>query len=404
VFLLPLAVLNVYVLRMSGAPWRGQWMWTIDTVTGSTVLTAPLAAAFAAWIALGQARVRELTGSTLRGPRVPLRAATQAWCWCAGAYLLAACGAALVTAISTPGGPAPYWALAIGLVVLAVGALVGVLAIQVWPHPMATVLVGPALFVVGTFGPHPYATLLRQGPTTGSLAGIEYDSVFWTAQVLMLLGVCFALASAVLAWTRRSWLVGSAVAVISVLVLGTALQATDHRRLHASDERATACTGTSPVICLAPSDRRALRATAAAMEVELDELRSVGAVLPRRYEELLPGQVPPVTAGMISPVEGSKDLRRQIGLQNVATPAACPAWTDPSGPPPDGAFDGRDLIVDWLLVRTGGSGRASSREAALWLSHATDEDVVRWVRTTFDQLRTCDLDRMALPWTAQPAS
>ncbi|RNL64331.1 hypothetical protein EFK50_07330 [Nocardioides marmoriginsengisoli] len=400
IFLLPLAALNVYVLCAFGAPWPGQWMWTIDSVTGGTVLTAPLTAAFAAWIALGQTRMAELTDSTLRGRLVLLLSAQRAWLWSAALYLTAAVGAALVTLAVPHGGPAPWWAALIGPLVLAVGALLGVLAIRLWQHPMAAVLVGPTVFVFGAFGPHPYAALLRPGPTTGSLAGLVYDPRTWAVQMILLILICLALAFGVLVRTPLSWsgvLLGGVS--VTVVIFGATLGSTHHQRFEASGERPDACVGTAPRICLSPSERRALSATATTMRTGIEELREIGVDLPTRYEELLPGYRPPVTAGMIDAVEGDARLRLGTGLRNVATPAACPAWTDPRQAPPDGAFDGRDLIVDWLLVRTGHDPVASEPEARRWLAEADGEAATSWVSATFGQLRSCAFDRISLPWT-----
>ena len=135
------------------------------------------------------------------------------------------------------------------------------------------------------------------------------------------------------------------------------------------------------------------------MHLAAPYLRALGVDLPERYEELLPGRSPSFDAGMIS---SPSDEPRRTGLQGGALilveAAGCPAWVDPSGPPPAGAFDGQQLIVNWILTMAGKQVSTWSSQEKAWLADAEAPAARRWVRETFDQLRHCELYQIELPW------
>ena len=125
IFLLPVLGTAVYAMLAFGADWRGSWDATTDAATGSTVLTGPLTAAFAAHVALAQSRMADLSSSTARGILVPYRSAFQAWAWSSVVYVLTAAGGFVVTAAIPHGGPFAWWAPLIGFCVLGACALAG---------------------------------------------------------------------------------------------------------------------------------------------------------------------------------------------------------------------------------------------------------------------------------------
>ncbi len=390
-FVPALLVTGAFVLGTDGAEWRGYWNGTVDVITGSTVLTGPLTAALAANLAIGQHRLAAVVGSAPFGWMVPYRVALQALMLSGASYVLTALAAIAVTAASDPGGPFGWWALLIGPLVLAACAMAGAAAGHLLPYRVTVLLAAPAVFLLGAFGPHPAAELLRQGPVSGSLEGLSFDPAVWSSQGAGLVAVVMCGAVCVLPWRGRELkpsmltaAVAGFVALASSLAWSNSV-GTD--RFVPSDERPTSCGGQLIRVCLAPTNMRNLAATANAMDRAAAILSAGGVALPETYEQLLPGYQPPVEVGMIA-LDGRADHLDELrsGATYLLFPGACHAWTDPVGPPPDDAFAAQSLIAEWIVMRDGGTPSPFSNEARDWLQQVKDERRNRWVISTFAQL------------------
>lgn len=402
-FALPMLALTVYTLFAFGTGWTGQWMQAADTLVGGTVLTAPLTAAWAAHLALSQRGLGELAASTPLRVWVPFRVAWLAWSGAASVFALVGGCALAITLCGAAGEPTGLWVLPWGLAVLAVGALAGVVAVRCWPHRMMVLLIGPTFFAVGAFGPLPWSDLIRQGPVGASLSGVVFDPGYHLAQALGLAGLCAVLAAGLLPWAERA--VRLAVVLIamagaaSVIASGLLVEGRDLERLAVSQERPTACAGSRPAICLAPSDERWLDRTRELMVPLLAALADSGARPPDRFSQLLPGYTPPVSEGMINPVDLDGGAAWQQAAENVATPAACPAYTDSSRPPPESSALARHLIGAWALARAGQApGEPWLPREAAWLADPQRAEARAWVRSVYARLSDCELDRIPLPW------
>ncbi|CUR60818.1 membrane hypothetical protein [metagenome] len=244
VFLPALLATSVFVLVSFEAAWVGEWNWTIDTITGTTVLTGPLTAALGAHLALAQRRLAPLTDTVAGGWRVPYRAWLQAVMLSGGVYVVAGAGALVVTSLNTPGGPFTWWELLIGFPVIGVCAMFGIAAGHLWPQRATVLLVAPAIFLVGAFGPQAVSGLLRHGPEGGSLGGLRFDPAVVGPQAVALVALLACLGAAVLPWRDRGPRVGLVVASgLSLAALVPSMVWADSagvERLIASDERPTA--------------------------------------------------------------------------------------------------------------------------------------------------------------------
>lgn len=407
-FLVPLVAALVFALvTLEDRPW-GQWMWTVDLVTGVTVLTGPVVAAAAAHLGWTQSRLDLLVATTVRGWRVPLRCAFQAWVWGALGFGLSVVVAVALTLLRPHGGPFPWWATGIGLPVLAVSALFGALLVRVFPSRVAVIAAGPAVFLVGAFGPAPYRDLLRHGPSTGSLAGLEIDPTVWLLQVGGLLAVGVLLTSGLVGAARgpRSGRQLAGAGVVGVLAFaalvatGSVLDDPGRQRLRLSGERPTECHGSAPAICIAASSRHALEVTATPFRRAIGRLASTGAPVPARYEEILAGYTPAESAGQILVGLDAASLRS--GATSAATPAGCPQWSDPETVP-EKALEVRELIVEWVRVREGEQVTSFSAKGDRWLAGSATPEAAAWVRTAFARLRSCDFTGIRLPWSAAAA-
>ncbi len=403
IFVAPLLATAMFALGSFGAPWRGEWNWTIDSITGSTVLTGPLTAALGAYVALSQHRLAALAHSAPLGWQVPYRIGLQTWVLATLVYLVSGTSALLVTLAGPHGGPFAWWALGVGVLVLGACALLGAAAGHSWPSWITVVSVAPVVFLIGAFAPSPIADLLRHGPETGSLAGLRFDNQVLGAQSVALLAVSVCLCVALLPWSWGEWrTLHSALAAVSLVGMTGALVAVDQvgsERLVVSSERPTSCEGSHPRVCLAPSNQRELTSTARAMGRAAVVLAAGGVSVPDTYQQLLPSYHPPMDVGMVT-LDGdpgdSGELR--AGAANLMIPSACGAWTDAAGPPPSMAFDSQALLVEWVVMHEGGSPEPFNQNAAAWLNGAGRQEQNPWAIATFAALRRCELDSIRLPW------
>ncbi|WP_183095784.1 hypothetical protein, partial [Nocardioides stalactiti] len=190
--------------------WRGSWTGTIDIINGSTVLTGPLLASIAAGIQVSAARVRPVSGASPRSSWVPYRSAVEAWFVGMASYLVMVLMAVVCTLTVPHGGPAQWWALAAGVLVLGLGALIGALAAHLAPTPITVLLVGPALFLVGAFAPDPLPAVLRFGPS-GNLTGLQFSVGDHLGRFGLIVGIGLASAVVFGPWRRhgRRFLTGA---------------------------------------------------------------------------------------------------------------------------------------------------------------------------------------------------
>lgn len=399
----PVLVVAGYAL-FAGMRWIGGWAGTVDRVSGTTVLTGPVLASVAAGVQVGAARLRPISEVARRGRLVPYRSASEAWLMGVAAYA-ATLGAAVAATLSVPhGGPAQWWSLVAGVVVLALASLFGAGAARLFPSGLTVVAAGPVLFLLGAFGPTPVPEVLRFGPT-GSMTGLQLVPSVQAARVVAAVGICLSLAVAMAPWRDRGRslalpLAGGVAAALtvggSVAVLHTATGIGDNR-LEPSSEHASVCAGSGPEVCVAPSDHRFLGATAEAFRKPVEVLREAGVTLPARYEERMPYGPASEGSGTFY-LDGERGAPRFPDSVSLLThPADCPQWSSAEGPPYS-ALDAVQLVVAWAAAREGGRPEAFSPEMERWLPHIDDPATTAWVVTTFAQLRSCDFASIVMPW------
>ena len=386
-----------------GAPWRGEWAWSVDAALGSTVLTGPGVAALAAWWAAAARRRASLTDPTPRGWLVPIRLAVGAWAVAATVFVLTLATTLLLTATTAHGGPLPWWITPMGLLLLAAYSSLGAALGHLWP----TFASAPAA-AIGTFGLGLAGALgvgpsvLRQGPATGTLAGVTWDPTVAAGQAAVLLAVAILAAAATVASRGRRPLPVRLVLGLSALgVVAGALVLQTHgdERFELSGEAASTCGGRAPEVCVAPSNTRALASLSSRMGALATELTSVGLPVPDAYSQLLPSAPPPAGHGMFSlPGEANSPVTPWADAADALTrPAACPAWFAAPSPPPE-AFEARYALQVWILDRAGRPAPSAFSPSERRWRAAPLADQLHWVRPTFDALRTCDLDRLRPPW------
>ncbi|MFL6159662.1 MAG: hypothetical protein ACJ72D_26550 [Marmoricola sp.] len=395
--------LEVVTSVSQGTPWVGEWNWTLDYAIGSTVLTGPLVAGVAGWLAAAERDRADLNDSTPRSWLVPARAAGSAATvgllgWVVGLVL-----ALLATASVRHGGPVAAAVLLLVPLLLAFYAALGATVGHLVPVRVVVVLVPVAAFVLGSLslwglGPN----VLRQGPTTGTLAGLTWDVRVVLAQAAVLGGAVVALLAGVASrgLRRRPRVLVPLVTGAALVVGGLAsLEAHGSESFVASGERATACTSTVPAVCVAPSNRRALDAVGREVARAAEVLRAAGAALPSSYvaEVARAPRQPGAGFFALGPEANRTDFSVFDAAHAVTMPAPCPAWFA-ERPPPEVAFVARELIAAWVLGRLGKDAPDAVPGAAAWRRATPASQQAAWVVHTFAQLRSCDLGTIRLPW------
>ncbi|GAB3070050.1 hypothetical protein [Nocardioides zeae] len=413
--LLPLLlVVAAGVVLSRGTPWLGEPSWTVARIAGSVIILGPVVAGLAAMDA-ARWNEEQLT-ATLRA--LP-RSAVARW---HVVLANAAVGVAVLLVVQAAGyaanvavgvgyvaspGSALLLVLGGGAVLVgsaAVGALVGLLWGSVLAAPLAAAgLYGLALLALSLDVPALFAVIGGANGMVGLRAA--------TSAFVALVGFHLFLTVAVLAaYTLRDGVVrrrvagpvlgagtAGAVAVAAVLVV------TDPDQVVIDDRPvAWTCAGTEPRVCLPRESPRQLDWLAAEMHELAEPLVAAGATVPATYRLEVPGQRRDLAEGSFAPLDTGRLTRPAGDPQEVAvylsTPAPCAAYSDPSGPPPAIVHETREVLRVWLLVRNGLADPADFRTAGFgpWLA-APLEEQESWVRTTYEQLRSCELDRLTPP-------
>lgn len=399
IFGVGVAGVAVYAL-LSYNEWPGQWQWTIDAATGTTVLTGPLVGALAAGLQLSSSSIEDLVRPSPRSWLVPYRAASQAWAVGSVVYIATCLGVMLVTLRYPHGGSFDWWALAMGFIVLAVCAFAGV-AITYWlPNRVTVLAAAPLIFLLGTYGPRPLPGILRHGPSTGTLAGLRIDPDVFAAHACAGLSLALCLAVTVLPWRQRGSQLRravSAVLAVGLFVGGSVgVGIVGNERWKPSGERPIVCVDGYPTVCVSPSSKRYLHVTASAIQEQARILVSTGINIPGVYDEELPRVGDPGHGTFI--LQRAEELSPRDAVAMLTRPSPCPAWSDPEGPPPSAAFDAEYLLVEWAVAKQGEEPFGSGPDMDRWLGQVPSAETDAWARRTFAQLRACDLDEIGMPW------
>lgn len=398
---LPLSVLHGgtwFAMLAHGNHWTGGWRNAVDTLAGTVVITGPLLAAL---VAHAYARRTEtslpvLTVTAVHPARAwyrPFLGLTALAVVNLGAVLLEV--AFLVAAAGTPLLAEPLVVLPVCALVLSAHALAGmVVGLRVRPQ-LAGALAGAAsfgLFLLAVAHLAPAAFVL--GGASGDLVGTAYRP-----EVVVALGATAVASAAALAtgtaWRYRrpgAWVAVAVGATALAMVLGSGGVVDLDRRFEPVDV-ALRCRGDAPQVCLPAEAPRALPAVSRRMRQLADPLRSAGAELPRRWVYSW-GQRPEPGDGVLTLWSGDVLGRRPAGdalVHSLATPAACPAFS--ADMVDERALAVRSLLESWLRVRNG-LRSGGTRTPHTWFAGPRSE---AWVRTTYAQLRRCDLASLRYP-------
>jgi hypothetical protein len=402
--LLALVAVGLVPVLSRGTDWLGSWKMALDAGTFSLTLIGPVAAgmACATYVRLVTSGVEPLVATGPR-PWCPwLRPALSIWGLAALAMLAITLG---VTTAARLAGAVPYydtcWVVVPALCVLSaqvsVGVLLGAVGRRVWLAPVAAAATF-SLGVLGAVGVMP--EIFRTGGLGVSYAGETFDGATLGLQTGAALGIAAGLVllsnRRVLARSATSRVVGALAVVLGAgcyVALGNGI----HDRYRPLADPELVCRGDAVSVCMARETTRPLDDLVDRMERQAVALRELGLELPARYVQPQAVRDPAPTDGSLYLLdqELNATVSDDLVALSLATPAQCPAYSADTAPP-EASFGARRLLARWLLVRAGLLEPEDDDADRAWLESGLD-DQRPWVRATYEQLRSCDLDALRLP-------
>lgn len=400
---LGLVAVGLVAVLSRGTPWLGSWKMALDAGAFSLTLVGPVAAgiACAVYVRLAGSGVEALVRTGPRPWWPWLRPALAIWTLAAGVML--AITLALTTAARVAGAAPFYgtlWVLLTALCVLAaqvaVGVLLGGAGRRTWLAPVAAAATF-SLGVLGAVGVMP--EVFRVGGLGVTYAGETFDPATLGLQA----GAALGIAAGVLLASNRQVVGHSPTSrgVVALLLLVGAgcyvvLGNGTHDPYRAVADPELVCRGETPKVCMARETTRPLDDLAARMERQATALTDLGLDLPDRWVQPQPGQDRRETDGSLYlDDELAASVSDTSVATSLATPADCAAYSADVAPP-EASFDARHLLSRWLLVRAGLLEPRSDDADRAWLESGL-ETQRRWVTTTYEQLRSCDLGALRLP-------
>jgi hypothetical protein len=406
IFAIP-AILGVELIALfsRGTPWRGEWAWTIDWANGATILGGPVLAGVVAFDVqrVSKSAWLSVTRGFRRGQLLPLHVAVASWACATAIHFAIVALAGIMTATTSPTGRIPFELIALGPIVLAAFAGIGMVFGAYWPSVMsspAAVIVAFLLTYAGAAGIIP--KVFRVGGTTGSLVGLrtDYRVLFTSVSFLVALALLSMIAVALRNRPMVSMLplaIGGIAVLVTTAGLADLKANGDHRFQLAVRPPPYICAGRAPQVCLAEGTTRQLPGLAAEMNRQASVLQTRGIALPTRFVQDIPGRQPPTGEGVIimaTDQVNRSEPDRQAVAAFLATPAACEAFYQGTAPP-EVALRARVILADVIRARMGiPLVDYYPPGGEQWIRGPGSEE---WLRSTYKALRECDLENVQLP-------
>ncbi|GGK86113.1 hypothetical protein Sme01_39400 [Sphaerisporangium melleum] len=374
-----LAAWSVLVPGVSG------WENIVVAVIGSLRLTGPVAAAFAAWVAVRKRRA--LAGRTLGAWQV-LRAPMAVLVVVVGAFGATVTILAVKAALTEQAGHLSPPGLAVGAAGLALYAVIG--WITGWAAPWRGT---PLIAGIGSYGLFASLTsgagwAVRLAPVTpepyGPFEGLGRAA--FTDQSLWLLGLTTAL---LLTWTavvtRRALALGAALAAVLAAGTGMARVLGEPRAVAATEPMVYICQEWPITVCVHPGVQSGLTELGAAFTTIAARLTGTPAAF-SRVEQRPRDDARPVPAGTV--VIHVDDL-----TPGYAGRAAAEFVERLAGRCPDVTAGGyRAIVTAWLRGEPLPSGPLRGHQAAAgWFSALTESQRRDWLRMFYADFATCRL-------------
>ncbi len=360
------------------------WENIVAAVIGSLRLTGPVAAAFAAWVAMRKRRaLRGRSLTTWRALKAPLAIVVVVL----GSFGATVLVLAVKTVLTEQSGRLSLAGLGVGMAGLALYSVIGWIAGWLLPRVCTPPLAGLGCYGLFTWlaGGNGWADKLAPG------TGEPYDlfqglgGAAFLDQTLWLLGVTAALLLGWAAVVTRQALV-LACALLAVLAAGTGvarlLAAT---KPAAAQEIAYSCQDWPITVCLHPGMRAGLAELGAAFTQIASRLAGTPAAFTRVEQRPLEEPLQPSTGlAQIHVPDLSAGFADEAVYEYVESLATqCPDT------PGDGY---REIVVAWLRGEPLPGGPLPEHQyAAAWFSGLSEHQRREWLRMFFSDFQACKL-------------
>ncbi|MBB5624397.1 hypothetical protein [Sphaerisporangium krabiense] len=380
--LLALGLLAAWSVLVPGV---SRWENVIVAVIGSLRLTGPVAAAFAAWVAV-------------RGRRAAPRGAPGAWrvfraplailAVVVGSFGATVTLIAMKAFLTEQAGHLAPTGLAVGAAGLALYTMLGWVAGWALPWPVTPPLAGVAAYGLLTALPQASPWAARLAPVTAEPYD-PFEGLGRTAfadQTLWLLGLTAAL---LLTWaavvTRRAWAVAAALPAVLAAGLGMTRLLAEPAAVAASEPMTYTCQQWPITVCVHPGVRGGLTELSAAFTTLAARLTGTPGAFSRVEQRSRADSAPPAPG--VVPIH-LDDLTP--GFAARAAGEVVGRLARPCGGASAEGY--RAIVTAWLRGDPLPSGPLPGHQAAAsWFSGLTESQRRDWLRMFYTDFATCGL-------------
>ncbi|GAA0942810.1 hypothetical protein [Nonomuraea longicatena] len=360
------------------------WENIVVAVIGSLTLTGPVAAAFAAWVALRKRRaLRGRPLSAWRALKLPLAIVAVVL----GSFTATVLVLAVKTLLTEQAGRLSVSGLGMGMAGLALYSVIGWVAGWLVPHPVTPPVAGLGCYAVFTWLAEGRTWADRLAPGTGEPYDLfqGLNGAAFLDQTLWLLGVTCAL---LLGWTAvvtRQALV-LAFALLAVIAAGTGVtRLLTEPKPAAAQAIAYSCQEWPITVCVHPGMRAGLTELGATFTKIASRLSGTPAAFTRVEQRpvdeslqhsggLARIHVPDLSAGFAD--EAAYEYIESLATRCDASPAS--------------GF--RDIVMAWLRGEPLPGGPLPEHQyAAAWFSGLSEPQRREWLRMFFNEFQSCKL-------------
>ncbi|MEU0564374.1 hypothetical protein ABZ297_03110 [Nonomuraea sp. NPDC005983] len=360
------------------------WDNIVAAVIGSLRLTGPVAAAFAAWVALRKRRaLRRRALTPWRALKAPLAIIVVVL----GSFAATVLVLAVKTVLTEQSGRLSLPGLGVGVAGLALYSVIGWIAGWALPRAVTPPMAGLGCYGLFTWLAEGQSWADRLAPGTGEPYDLfqGFSGAAFFDQTIWLVGVTAALLLGWAAMVTRQALV-LACALLAVLAAGLGVA-----RLLAEPEPAAAqdiaysCQDWPITVCVHPGMRAGLTELGAAFTPIASRLAGTPAAFTRVEQRPLDEQLKPFAG--LAPIHvpdlsaGFADESASEYLESLA--ARCP----------DTTADGyREIVMAWLRGEPLPGGPLPEHQyAAAWFSGLSEHQRREWLRMFYSDFQSCRL-------------
>ncbi|MFF0773652.1 hypothetical protein ACFYUK_32500 [Nonomuraea wenchangensis] len=360
------------------------WENIVAAVIGSLRLTGPVAAAFAAWVALRKRRaLRGRSLTTWRALKAPLAIVLVVL----GSFAATVLVLAVKTVLTDQAGRLSLPGLGMGMAGLALYSVIGWVAGWVLPKAFTPPLAGLACYAAFSWLADDRGWADKLAPGTGEPYDLfqELSGAAFFDQTIWLLGLTAALLLGWAATVTRQALV-LACALLSVLAAGMGVsRVLAQTRPAAAEDIAYACQDWPITVCVHPG-----------MRAGLTELGAVFTQIAMRLDGT------PAAFKRVEQRPLEEKLRPSLGLAPIHVPDLSAGFAEKaayeyiealSDPCPGLVTEGyREIVMVWLRGEPPAGGPLAEHQyATSWFSWLSEHQRREWLRMFYSDFRNCRL-------------